>query len=54
MINPLPMYIGLLLGLVGVLALRAGIKDRRGTVAASGLLFLAAGAGLIALAVVVG
>ena len=45
--NPLLIYLGLLLGLLGVLTLRAGIKDRRIVIAVSGFLFVVAGAGLI-------
>jgi hypothetical protein len=52
MINPLPVYLGLLLGLLGIVATYVGANERRATIVVSGLLFLVAGAGLITLAVI--
>lgn len=53
MSNPLSIYLGLLLILLGVLAMYAGVKDRRTAIAVSGFLFLVAGAGLAVLGVAV-
>jgi hypothetical protein len=49
--NPLPIFVGLLLGLAGIFAIHYGVEERRATIAVGGFLILLAGAGLAILAV---